>query len=66
MRLNLDLDETLLVRARELTGVQEMDALVRLGLEALIRVEAARRLATLGGIDPNASAPSRRTTQDIE
>lgn len=61
MRTTVTLDDDLIVRARALTGVNETSALVREGLETLIRVESARRLAALGGSDPKAlSAPRRR------
>ncbi len=40
-------------RAVKLTGVQEKTQLVRLGLEALISREAAKRLARLGGSEPH-------------
>ena len=61
MRTTVTLDDDLLVRARALTGITETTALVREGLETLIRVESARRLAALGGSDPKAlSAPRRR------
>jgi Arc/MetJ family transcription regulator len=61
MRTTVTLDDDLIVRARALTGVKETTALVREGLETLIRVESARRLAALGGSDPKAlSAPRRR------
>jgi hypothetical protein len=58
----LIIDEGLLERARELTGIQEKTALVRAGLEALIAREAAKRLAALGGTQPKlANVPRRRT-----
>ncbi len=60
MRTTVTLDDDLIVRARELTGVNETTALVREGLETLIRVESARRLAALGGSDPKASSAPRR------
>jgi Arc/MetJ family transcription regulator len=61
MRTTVTLDDDLIARARALTGVSETTALVREGLETLIRVESARRLAALGGSDPKAlSAPRRR------
>jgi len=57
------LDEGLLERARELTGIQQKTALVRAGLEALIAREAGKRLATLGGTQPKiADIPRRRTS----
>ena len=60
MRTTITLDDALVVRASELTGIEEKSALVREGLETLIRVESARRLAALGGSDPSATAAPRR------
>jgi Arc/MetJ family transcription regulator len=60
MRTTINLDDALVVRASELTGIEEKSALVREGLETLIRVESARRLAALGGSDPSATAAPRR------
>ncbi|MGV3712590.1 type II toxin-antitoxin system VapB family antitoxin [Pseudolysinimonas sp.] len=60
MRTTVTLDDDLLDRAAELTGISERAALLRVGLETLIRVESARRLAALGGTDPEAAAPRRR------
>jgi Arc/MetJ family transcription regulator len=63
MRTTLILDDSLVDRARRLTGIAEKTALVHAGLEALIAREAARRLAALGGAMPRASAPPRRRTR---
>lgn len=60
MRTTVTIDDELLARAIELTGITERSALLRDGLETLVRVESARRLAALGGSDPDASAPPRR------
>ncbi len=61
MRTTITLDDELVERAAALTGITERSALLRNGLETLIRVESARRLAALGGSDPvAASAPRRR------
>jgi len=60
MRTTLIIDERLLDRARELTGIKEKTALVRAGLEALIAREAGKRLATLGGTQPKISSIARR------
>jgi hypothetical protein len=60
MRTTLIIDEQLLDRARELTGIQEKTALVRAGLEALIAREAGKRLALLGGKQPKLSDIPRR------
>jgi Arc/MetJ family transcription regulator len=60
MRTTLNIDDKLLERARLLTGIQEKTALVQAGLEALIAREAAKRLAALGGSQPNLPAVPRR------
>ncbi len=60
MRTTLAIDDKLLAKAQEYTGIKEKSALVREGLTALIQQEAARRLALLGGSDPQAEAPPRR------
>jgi hypothetical protein len=52
MRTTLNIDDELLQRARDLSGVQEKTALIREGLKALIERESARRLARLGGSEP--------------
>lgn len=62
MRTTLIIDQDLLVRARELTGIRKKTALVHAGLEALIAREAARRLAALAGTEPGLrSIPRRRS-----
>ena len=61
MRTTVTVDDELLAKARSLSGLAETSALVREGLQTLVRVESARRLAALGGTDPDArSAPRPR------
>jgi Arc/MetJ family transcription regulator len=60
MRTTVTIDDALLAKAAELTGVTENAALLRQGLQALIRLESGRRLAALGGTDSGASAAPRR------
>lgn len=60
MRTTLNIDDSLLNNAARLTGVKEKTSLVRLGLEALIARESARRLANLGGTEKNLRAIPRR------
>jgi Arc/MetJ family transcription regulator len=60
MRTTLIIDDDLLKRAKALTGIEEKTALVRAGLEALIAREAARRLAALGGTEPQLTDIPRR------
>ena len=52
MRTTLIINEELLERARQMSGIREKTALVHAGLEALIAREAAKRLAALGGTEP--------------
>jgi Arc/MetJ family transcription regulator len=60
MRTTINLDDELIRRAMELSGQTERATVVRLGLEALIAQQSARRLAALGGSDGAATAPARR------
>lgn len=60
MRTTLNIDDDLLKKAAKLTGIEEKTSLVRLGLEALISKEAARRLAQLGGSERQLQTPPRR------
>lgn len=60
MRTTVTLDETLLNRAQLLSGVQERSALLREALSALIQRESARRLARLGGTEPELESVARR------
>ena len=65
MRTTINIDDGLIRRASQLTGVQEKTALVRRGLEALITRESARRLAALGGSEKGLRPiPRRRPPQD--
>lgn len=49
MRTTLNIEDNLIDKASHLTGVKEKTTLVKMGLEALIARESARRLAKLGG-----------------
>lgn len=61
MRTTLTLDDELLAKAADFTGIREKSALVRAALKALVEREAARRLARLGGSEPDlAPIPRRR------
>ena len=60
MRTTVTIDDELLAKAAELTGVSENAALLRQGLQTLIRIESARRLAALGGTDTLATSGPRR------
>ena len=60
MRTTLNIDDAMLARASELTGVREKTALVRMGLEALVARESAARLAALGGTEKKLKPIPRR------
>ncbi len=60
MRTTLNIDGELLDKAAKLTGTTEKTALVRRGLEALIALESARRLAALGGSEKQLRPIPRR------
>jgi len=60
MRTTLALDDELLEIAQGYTGVREKSALVREALKALIERESARRLARLGGSEPDLKSIPRR------
>jgi Arc/MetJ family transcription regulator len=52
VRTTVNLDEELLEEARQVSGVDGRTALIHAGLRALVERESARRLARLGGSDP--------------
>ena len=60
MRTTINIDDALLGRATQLSGLREKTAVVRAGLEALVARESARRLAALGGSDTTARGVQRR------
>jgi len=60
MRTTLNIDDKILKKASKLTGVSEKTKLVKLGLEALIAKESARRLASLGGSEKKLKKIPRR------
>lgn len=60
MRTTVNLDDRLLEEAQRLTGTKERTALIHAGLEALIERESARRLARLGGSEPQLGPIPRR------
>jgi len=60
MRTTVALDEALLARAQFFTGLTEKSALMREALGALIERESARRLAQLGGSQPQLMDIPRR------
>ncbi len=64
MRTTLNIEDDLLAKAAKLTGIKEKTSLVRLGLEALVARESAKRLAALGGSEPNLEMIPRRRIEE--
>ncbi len=60
MRTTVNLNEELLGEAQRVTGMTERTALIHEGLRALIQRESARRLARLGGAEPQITDVPRR------
>ena len=65
MRTTLNIDDKLLDEARRITGMTEKTSLVREGLRALIERESARRLARLGGSEPQLESVPRRQSTSV-
>lgn len=63
MRTTIALDDELVAEAQRLTGVEEKSTLVRTALDALIERESARRLARLGGSEPELGDAVRRRSE---
>ncbi|WP_394754244.1 type II toxin-antitoxin system VapB family antitoxin [Crenothrix sp.] len=63
MRTTVVLDDELLEKAQALTNLKEKTSLLKEALKALIERESAKRLASLGGIEPDLQAISRRQTE---
>ena len=60
MRTTVTLDDDLVSDAKELTGITETSRLMREALKVLVSREAGRRLAAMGGTEPDFLAPPRR------
>lgn len=63
MRTTVNLDDELLAKAELVSGIRERAALVNEGIRALIERESARRLARLGGSQPQLEPVRRRQTE---
>lgn len=63
MRTTIAIDDDLLAQAALLTGVSEKTALIREALKALVQRESAKRLAFLGGTEPQLKDVPRRQTE---
>ena len=60
MRSTFTIDDELLEKAKDYSGIEDTKDVIHAALKQLVQLEAARRLAKMGGSDPTAKAPPRR------
>lgn len=65
MRTTLNIDDNLYAKAAALTQCTEKSAVIREGLKALIERESAKRLALLGGSEPDLQPVARRQSDNL-
>lgn len=63
MRTTVNLDDALFDKASVLTGLSERGVLLKEALKALIERESAKRLALLGGSEPELEVAPRRRSE---
>jgi Arc/MetJ family transcription regulator len=63
MRTTLNIDDELLAKASKLMGPMDRTAILSESLKALIERESAKRLARLGGTQPELQAAPRRRAE---
>ena len=63
MRITATIDDDLFEDAKWLTGIEGKSALVRAALRSLVERESARRLARLGGTQPQLKPVPRRRSE---
>jgi Bacterial antitoxin of type II TA system, VapB len=63
MRTTLLIDDAILKKASDLTGIKEKTSLVRMGLQSLISRESSKRLAQLGGSEQGVKYIKRRRAE---
>ncbi|OYU14483.1 MAG: DUF2191 domain-containing protein [Alphaproteobacteria bacterium PA4] len=66
MRTTVTLDDEMMAKAAEYTGIKERSALLREAVQALVAREAARRLIALGGSQPDFKPGPRKRYFDPE
>lgn len=63
MRTTVTLDDELVEKAMEYSGITERSELIRHALKRLVELEASRRLARLGGTMPDIQPVPRRRSK---
>lgn len=66
MRTTITLDDELVSKARDFSGIQETSALLQEALKTMVEREAARRLARLGGSCPDLKPTPRRQSEPAD
>ncbi|MDR2239016.1 MAG: type II toxin-antitoxin system VapB family antitoxin [Zoogloeaceae bacterium] len=65
MRTTVTLDDDLLAKARDFSGIQETSALLQSALKRMVESEASRRLARFGGSSPKLKSIPRRRSEVV-
>jgi Arc/MetJ family transcription regulator len=65
MRTAIAIDDELLAKAQKLSGIKETAALVRHALTLFVQRASARRLALLGGTEPDIQPARRRRSERL-
>lgn len=66
MRTTVTIDDDLMAAAMEYSGLVEKSAILRLALQAYVSREASRRLARMGGSQPDFELAPRRRLFGVE
>jgi putative antitoxin of VapBC-like toxin-antitoxin system len=65
MRVSVALDDDLVRKAQEFSGITEMTALLQESLKALIHLGASHRLAAVGGTEPDSKEIKRLRADNL-
>ena len=63
MRTTINIEDELLAKAIKLMGPMDRTTVLSESLKALIERESAKRLARMGGTEPELKAPPRRRSE---
>ena len=66
MRTTITLDDELVAKAKDFSGIQETSALLQQALKQMVEIEASRRLARMGGSSPELKPVPRRRSDPVD
>ncbi|CAM4258824.1 Antitoxin [Bordetella tumbae] len=66
MRTTITLDDELVAKAKDFSGIQETSALLQQALKQMVEIEASRRLARMGGSSPDLNPVPRRRSDPVD